>query len=214
MTTNFGIRQEESSFGTPVERLPATASADTWRGSTSCQRNDDGSRPRLIYSQSPMRRNYQGFQARISFESVPKRGVRPQAPLRTPSAILRDVDLGSTPEQIARLAEIHARVFGCPAQEVTAAIDATGRTLEHPLISAARRAPFAIVNCRCWPNGGWTDDRGNLDLAFVEGEMWNVVDFKTDADASLLQAQYGQLQWCLRALSCYAEPTHGWLLSV
>jgi ATP-dependent exoDNAse (exonuclease V) beta subunit len=37
---------------------------------------------------------------------------------------------------------------------------------------------------------------GVLDLAFVENDVWTIVDFKTDADSAERRQQYErQLQW-------------------
>ena len=194
-TANFGIRQEEIL----IRDAGGKAASESIRRYMEWKQDrasvlDNGSRPQFdLFAVTDAPELPEGFEARISFESVPRRGVRPQGARfgTLVHAILRDVDLGGAPEQIARLADIHARVFGCTAQEVTAAIDAATSALEHPLISAARRAAFCY---RELPVLAKTDGgrmiEGNLDLAFVEGETWNVVDFKTDADASLLKAEY------------------------
>jgi ATP-dependent helicase/nuclease subunit A len=114
-------------------------------------------------------------------------------------AILRDLDLRGTPEQISALARVHARLLNAPREEAEAAAEAVEAAWKHPLIQRARSAE------RCHrelPVSLRLDDgrllEGVLDLAFVERGAWIVVDFKSDA---LLPARYErQVQWYLYAL--------------
>ena len=57
---------------------------------------------------------------------------------------------------------------------------------------------------------------GTIDLAFLEGGVWTVVDFKTDADIGTKRQQYErQLQWYVYAISrVTGQPARGVLLSV
>ncbi|HXM40242.1 MAG TPA: UvrD-helicase domain-containing protein [Bryobacteraceae bacterium] len=115
-------------------------------------------------------------------------------------AILRDLDLRGTTDQIAALAQSHARLLGAPGEEAEDAASAVRAVWAHPLLERARAAP------RCHrelPIHLRLEDgrllEGVIDLAFVEQDRWVVVDFKSDASGA---ARYErQLQWYLYALS-------------
>ncbi len=84
-----------------------------------------------------------------------------------------------------------------------AARAAVAAALAHPLIKAARRAEQRY---REYPLTLRLDgDRvveGVIDLAFLEGGKWTIVDFKTDADSAETRAQYQrQLQWYAFAMT-------------
>jgi ATP-dependent exoDNAse (exonuclease V) beta subunit len=129
-------------------------------------------------------------------------------------AILRDLDLRGTPDQVAALARVHARLLNAPGDEADAAAAAVAAAWVHPLLERARTAQ------RChreWPIHLRLEDgrllEGVVDLAFVERDRWVVVDFKTDAGSS---ARYErQLQWYLYALSRLTGlPAGGFLLRI
>jgi ATP-dependent helicase/nuclease subunit A len=114
-------------------------------------------------------------------------------------AILRDLDLRGTPEQIAALAQVHARLLNAPRDEADAAAAAVEAAWAHPLVERAR----AAERChRELPVHLRLEDgrllEGVIDLAFVEQGRWVVVDFKSDA-ASLARYER-QVQWYLYAL--------------
>jgi ATP-dependent helicase/nuclease subunit A len=116
-------------------------------------------------------------------------------------AILRDLDLRGTPEQIAALAQVHARLLDAPDEESHAAAAAVGAAWRHPLLGRARAAKHCHrempIHLRL-DEAGWLLE-GVIDLAFIEREVWVVVDFKSDTGQS---ARYErQLQWYLYALS-------------
>ena len=115
-------------------------------------------------------------------------------------AILRDLDLGGTPDQIAAHAKVHARILDAPREEAEAAAAAAEAAWSHPLLKRARTAQ------RCHrelpvhlPLADGRLLEGVMDLAFLEQDRWVVVDFKSDAVDS---ARYErQLQWYLYALA-------------
>jgi ATP-dependent exoDNAse (exonuclease V) beta subunit len=115
-------------------------------------------------------------------------------------AILRDLDLRGTTDQIAALARVHARLLGAPGEEAEAAASAVQVAWAHPLLARAR----AATRChREMPVHLRLEDgrllEGVVDLAFVEQDRWVVVDFKSDSGSA---ARYErQLQWYLYALS-------------
>lgn len=137
----------------------------------------------------------------VHIESVKGTGSRPGGRRfgTLVHAILRDLDLGGTREQITLLARVHARLLDAPREEVEAAADAVAAAWSHPLVERARAAERRHrelpVNLRL-EDGRLLE--GVIDLAFVEQGTWVVVDFKSDA---LLPARYErQVQWYAYAL--------------
>jgi ATP-dependent helicase/nuclease subunit A len=115
--------------------------------------------------------------------------------------ILRDV--GFDAGAIESLAKSHGRALGAEPAEIEAAIDAVRTALDHPLIARARNAKR---NHRELPITLKLDNNrimdGSIDLAFLEGETWHIVDFKTDAHVAGKRAQYErQLKWYAAALT-------------
>jgi ATP-dependent helicase/nuclease subunit A len=115
-------------------------------------------------------------------------------------AIMRELDLAGSPDQIAALARVHARLLDAPREESDAAAAAIEAAWRHPLLAVARAAARSHrelpIHLRL------ADGRlleGVLDLAFLEGDRWVVVDFKSDASGSGRYER--QLQWYLYALS-------------
>ncbi len=129
--------------------------------------------------------------------------------------ILRDVALDAGVDEIAGLAKLHGRVTGAPPLEVAAAGEAVRQVLGHDILQRARVA--AEVH-REWPlrvalAGGVFE--GIVDLAFVENDVWHVVDFKTDAyDPSRKRRYENQLRWYVVALErITGKRVRGYLLS-
>jgi ATP-dependent helicase/nuclease subunit A len=115
-------------------------------------------------------------------------------------AILRDLDLAGTPDQISGRARLHARLLNASTEEADAAAAAVEAAWVHPLLARARAAQ------RCHrelpvhlplPDGRLLE--GVIDVAFVEQDRWVVIDFKSDT-GSLARYQR-QLQWYLYALA-------------
>jgi len=115
-------------------------------------------------------------------------------------AILRDLDLRGTSDQIAALARVHARLLDAPREEATAAAAAVEAAWAHPLLAHARAAQRCHRELPIHLH--LADGRlveGVIDLAFLEQDRWVVVDFKSDAGNS---ARYErQLQWYVYALA-------------
>ena len=98
---------------------------------------------------------------------------------------------------------LQARILGAPAAEVEAAAAAVSAALAHPLMARAREA-WRQGRCRretplAWrqPDGSLVE--GVLDLAFEDGGVWTVVDFKTDAEIA------GELSTYRRQVQLYAS---------
>jgi ATP-dependent exoDNAse (exonuclease V) beta subunit len=118
-------------------------------------------------------------------------------------AVLRDVQLDASAESIRKLAALHARSIGAPAEESEAARVAVEHALGHPLMVVAR----AASRChREYPLTLRLEDgrllEGVIDMAYVEAGVWTIIDFKTDADVGDRRASYErQLQWYAYALA-------------
>ena len=91
------------------------------------------------------------------------------------------IPLTATDAEIQRTAEELGRLLKAPEREVRAAAQAVSAALKHPLISAARnssdvRREVSIVD--------HLDDgtviEGVIDLAYLDGGVWQLVEFKTD----------------------------------
>ena len=132
--------------------------------------------------------------------------------------VLRDVplhagdlfseDLRDGPEtddrraEALRLTRLHGRLLAARADEQDAAVDAVVGALGHDILRRAARAdeilrevPFSL------PYAERFQLEGVLDLAFREGEVWTVVDFKTDADLAERAAAYErQIAWYVFAV--------------
>jgi ATP-dependent helicase/nuclease subunit A len=118
-------------------------------------------------------------------------------------ATLATVALDATAAQIAEGVSLQARILGAPAAEVQAATAAVSAALAHPLMARARAA-WRRGRCRretplAWrqPDGSLVE--GVLDLAFEDGGVWTVVDFKTDAEIA------GELATYRRQVQLYAS---------
>ncbi len=113
--------------------------------------------------------------------------------------MLRDVAFDAGRPAIEALATSHRAT----PEEVEAATEAVLNALAHPLIQRAaaasrihRELPIAL------PIEPGRLLEGTIDLAFLEGNSWTIVDFKTDADIASKRSQYErQLQWYVYALA-------------
>jgi ATP-dependent helicase/nuclease subunit A len=110
-------------------------------------------------------------------------------------AVLASVALDASDLVVAVAARAQGRLVGATAEEVDAAATAATLALAHPLLRRAARAlecrRESPVLCRR-PDGSLLE--GVLDLAFREregdGEVWTVVDFKSDVEISGRRADY------------------------
>jgi ATP-dependent exoDNAse (exonuclease V) beta subunit len=102
-------------------------------------------------------------------------------------ALIADMPLdGPEARTIARLASAHGRVLGADDAEIAAAEELVQRVLKHPVLRAAARAHREGRCYREMPVT-WRMDSGSLiegfvDLAYVDGPGFVVVDFKTDRE--------------------------------
>lgn len=101
-------------------------------------------------------------------------------------ATLAAVPLDGNADQVGQVATLYARVLGAEEKEAAFAAAAVQSALAHPLMVRARDA-LAHGRCRRETPITLTLDDGTLvegvlDLAFLENDIWTVVDFKTDRE--------------------------------
>ena len=131
---------------------------------------------------------------------APALGARLQAARRFGAlvhGILAVVDLNATPKEIGAATRIHGRLVGATEPEMDAAVHTVIAALAHPMMR--RAASVAASNLRretpiLLRQEDGTLLEGVVDLAFREeaAELagWTVVDFKTDQEIELRQAEY------------------------
>jgi len=231
---NFGLRQaailaQDAGSEASSERLRQYEEWKCIRARTL----EEGQRPQFdVLIATEATESPSGLEARVAVELLEKPAGRPQGTRfgTLVHTILRDVDLGVAPgfaidnrQNLLALARVHGRMLGSTREEIEAAIQAVGATLEHWLL---RRAAAASRCHRELPVMVKTEAgrllEGVIDLAFLEqGEggkagTWTIVDFKTDAHVASRQPHYQrQLHWYVYALSkITAAPVRGWLLGI
>jgi ATP-dependent exoDNAse (exonuclease V) beta subunit len=106
-------------------------------------------------------------------------------------AVLGTVPLAATEAQVRDLARVYARVVGASDEELASAIESVVSALEHPLLARARGAKEVRRESPVMVRTGERELlEGVLDLAFCEGDVWTIVDFKTDVEIEGRRAQY------------------------
>ena len=159
------------------------------------------------------------FAVAVEIEELDRPPDRPSGPRfgTLVHTALRDVALQASRGQVESVVLMHGRVLGAPPQEAAAAVEAVAAALAHPLLRRAAAAPrlHRELPLLCRLDDGRLLD-GVLDLAFLEGDAWTIVDFKTDAHLRDRRPGYErQLQWYLCGLSRLTGlPARGWLLCV
>jgi ATP-dependent exoDNAse (exonuclease V) beta subunit len=115
-------------------------------------------------------------------------------------SVLSAVPLDAGKHTIRSVAEVHGRILGASADEISAAPGSVAAFLAHPVMTRARAARKAAPSSlrRELPvtlrveSGELVD--GAIDLAFDEDRGLVLVDFKTDADHTGLARYRRQLQ--------------------
>ncbi|MBM3735478.1 MAG: ATP-dependent deoxyribonuclease subunit A [Acidobacteria bacterium] len=218
LDANYGIRQQTILADGPAA-MPGIERYRAWQEARAA-RIDAGRHPRFdVITPTDGRPLPEGFTCEVDVVMVEHPPNRPTGP-RFGSLIhgvMRDVDLAGFPENILAAVQLHARVLGAPEYEVEAAADTVVRVLAHPLI---RQAGAAQRMHREWPvmlhlDGGQVLE-GQVDLAFFSGGVWQLVDFKTDADlAGGLTRYKTQVQWYAYAIGKLAgAPVRASLMAV
>jgi ATP-dependent helicase/nuclease subunit A len=159
-----------------------------------------------------------GFRGTIETVIAGERAPRPFGPRfgSLVHAVLSQVNLFATPENVILTTGLHARILGADEDEALAAANAVVAALSHPLFSVARAAQRLH---REWPVRWRTEDQlieGRIDLAYLSESGWVIVDFKTSADLTLYKRRFEtQLAWYVAAVESLTEqPARGVLLGV
>ena len=111
-------------------------------------------------------------------------------------AVLAVTSLDATTDQVGTVAVLQGRMLGATDAEVTAAAAVVIPVLAHPILERARRASGGGACRREVPVTMRADDgtvvEGVVDLAFRDGGMWVVVDFKTDRELEVALDVYSR----------------------
>jgi ATP-dependent exoDNAse (exonuclease V) beta subunit len=98
-------------------------------------------------------------------------------------AILATAPLDGSAEAVSDASVVQGRVLGASGDEITAAARAVQSALGHPLLRRAgaaeqcrRETPITLRSA----DGSLVE--GSVDLAFLDGGEWTVIDFKTDQE--------------------------------
>ncbi|MCP3964292.1 MAG: UvrD-helicase domain-containing protein [bacterium] len=203
---NFGLRQEEilgrDETGEVAEE--GISSYRTWRDARA-DVLEAGSTARLdVAIVTELEEPPPGFEAEIDVEFLLRDAGRPGGKRfgTLVHTMLRDAAFDADEQTVRRLAEMHGRMLDASGDEVDGATSSVVRALAHPLLIRAagaerchREAPFLLAR------GGDGLVEGIIDLAFLEDDIWTVVDFKTDADLEARQQSYRvQLSWYVYAM--------------
>lgn len=105
--------------------------------------------------------------------------------------VMLRVELSAQAAQVERIARGEGRMLGASEAEVVAAAQAVSAALASPLMARAARAAELRRECAVLVRleSGEVIE-GIADLAFLEGQEWIVVDFKTDIDLAPALAHY------------------------
>ena len=124
--------------------------------------------------------------AAVEVIELPRPAARPGGPRfgALVHAVLATAPLAATQDAIARAAIVQGRLLGAPPDEVDAAVTAVAGALAHPLLARARGAVCRRETPLTLRDGDGTLVEGTVDLAFLDGSTWIVVDFKTDQELS------------------------------
>jgi ATP-dependent helicase/nuclease subunit A len=157
--------------------------------------------------------------ADIEVLQIPGAEGRPKGPKfgTLVHAVLAIVPMDAPEESIRRIAEVQGRILASTAEEVVAAITVVGAVLRHEFMDRVR----ASTRLRRETPVTWTQKdgmliEGVLDLAFDEGDVTIVVDFKTDHELAAGEARYrAQLQKYVDAVAAATKkPARGVLIKV
>jgi ATP-dependent exoDNAse (exonuclease V) beta subunit len=157
--------------------------------------------------------------AQIQIVELPGAADRPRGPRfgTLVHAVLATVPLDAPAAVVHRTAETHGRLLQASAAEVSAAVVVVSAVLGHNLLHRARAGTsLRRESPVTWVQKDGAMIEGVLDLAFEEGGIITVVDFKTDHELSRGEARYrAQLQQYVNAVArATGRPSTGVLFKV
>ncbi|HEX6973621.1 MAG TPA: PD-(D/E)XK nuclease family protein [Vicinamibacterales bacterium] len=143
--------------------------------------------------------------AAVEVVSLPGSADRPRGPRfgTLVHAVLATVPLDANDALVLKTAEMHGRILLADTAEVRAAATLASSVLHSDLMARARRAErIRRETPITWIQKDGTLIEGVLDLAFDEGDVTVVVDFKTDHELAAGEARYrAQVQQYVNAVS-------------
>jgi ATP-dependent helicase/nuclease subunit A len=213
---NLGLRQEEILTADPSEKESASLIAyRAWQQKRNQITATAQAKQFDIFTATETSESPKDFEVEVTIHSIDKPAGRPTGPRfgTLVHTILRDADEST----VNALAKVHGRLLGATPEEIEHAIQAARAALAHPLLAKARSAErlhrelpivLKLDNNRVL--------EGIIDLAFLDQNTWQIVDFKTDADVTANQAHYKrQLRWYAKAIATLnSAPVHAHLLSI
>jgi ATP-dependent exoDNAse (exonuclease V) beta subunit len=135
--------------------------------------------------------------------------------------LLAQLPLTADRTRIAITAGQQARIIGLPDDIAASAVDTVVRVLEHDVMARAREAEQR-GECRretpvAYPLGHGLLVEGVVDLAFRNGDGWDVIDFKTDremSDAGEEQYRRQVAVYCAAISKATGLPARGTILRI
>ncbi|HLH77732.1 MAG TPA: UvrD-helicase domain-containing protein [Candidatus Binataceae bacterium] len=154
-----------------------------------------GARPALAVQSATARAQTQPLAVAesVAIEQIPRQPGRPHGPRfgTLVHLVMLRVELTAPALQVERVARGEGRMLGASEAEIVAAAHAVSAALTSPLMARAARARELRRECAVLARlEGEEVIEGVVDLAFLEGEEWIVVDFKTDIDLAPALAHY------------------------
>jgi ATP-dependent helicase/nuclease subunit A len=131
--------------------------------------------------------------------------------------VLGAVPLDASPEVVQAHVAVEARRLFATDEERTAAVQAVTAALAHPLFGRARQADEVRREVSImYTREDASIIEGSIDMAFLQNNVWWVVEFKTDASLEDRRDAYqAQLDAYVRAIGqATGKRTEGTLLSV
>jgi len=217
---NLGLRQEEILTGDAADtESPSMAAYKAWIEKREQVAAAAQAKRFEVFTASDTSGSPTDFEVEVSIESIEKKLGRPSGARfgTLVHTILRDAALDADHAALASLAAVHGRLLGGTPEEIEHATKAAAAALNHPLLARARQA--ARVH-REYPIVLKLDEskvlEGMIDLVFEAEGVWNIIDFKTDADLASSRAHYKrQLQWYSVAISrLNRRPVRAYLMSI
>ncbi|MBA3296610.1 MAG: PD-(D/E)XK nuclease family protein [Acidobacteria bacterium] len=146
-------------------------------------------------------------------------GGRPRGPRfgTLVHAVLAMVPFDADEHTIRHTSEVQARILAAPPGECAAAVAVVTAVLRHQLMIRARSSSrLRRETPITWVQRDGTLIEGVLDLAFDEGDVTTVVDFKTDHELTAGESRYrAQLQKYVEAVAAATgRKTNGVLFKV
>ncbi len=190
----FGLRQQkllEADDGGLTEE--GVRAHTEWQARRTA-RLERGATPAILVTTATATRPAGLGAVRVTIESTAARRAGRPAGRRFGAlvhSVLAAVDLKTAEADVLATAAVQGRALAAAPEEIAAAVEAVRGALAHPVL---RRASAAAECHRETPVVVRLPDdslaEGVLDLAFREGAMWTVVDFKTEADVQAHRVRY------------------------